>query len=168
MFLLALFSEFFLKPGHSTKYIWPDVCERPRNDYQYNVKCNAEPQSSLGMHPKCSAMLHSGAKMTREEYLPEALDKIKQSGPLCITVAIGWSHTIAVLDRVKCQLTTVPLQPKKEHHIGFIVLSLIKTKPEVTQVIIVHKRSDTTKCSVPKQESRRIKGSFHQCKISHA
>lgn len=93
---------------------------------------------------------------------------MKHSRLLCITAAIGCSHSIAILDRVKCRLTTVPLRPKKEHHIGFIVRSLIKTKPEVTQVIIVHKRSDTTKCSVPKQESRRIKGSFHQCKISHA
>lgn len=84
----------------------------------------------------------------QRKYLPKILDKIKQSGQLCITVAIGCSHTIAVLDRVKCSLTAVALRPKKEHHIGFIVLSLIKTKPEVTQVIIVHKRSDTTKCTV--------------------
>lgn len=92
-------------------------------------------------------MLHSGAKMTRENIF-KIVDKIKQSGQVCISVAAGCSHTIATLDGVKCRLTTVPLKPKKEHHIGFIVLSLIKTKPEVTQVIIVHKRSDTTKCTV--------------------
>lgn len=72
--------------------------KRPHNDYQYNVKCNAELQSSLGMHPKCCAMLHSGAKMTQKYIFQKTLHEIKQSGRLCIIVAIGCSN-IAVLDR---------------------------------------------------------------------
>lgn len=107
--------------------------------------------------------------LKRPQQLSPQNTKIRQAAQLCITVATGCSRTVAILDWAKCRRVTVQLQPKKEHRIGFIVLSLRNTKPEVTQVIIVHKRSDTTKCTLSsKTREQKNKGSFHQCKISHA
>lgn len=159
---------FFLETGHVAECIWPHICKRPHTNHPYKVKYNTELQISLELCPKCELPYYLLELRWSEKTSSQNTVKDKAGKIALHHCASFCGHTIAILNRVKRQLKAVPLQPKKEHHIHFIVLSLIKTKPEVTQVIIVYKRSDTTKCSVPKQESKRIKDSFHPCRISHA